>query len=51
MTQFAKTKGMIFVDPLNEVGDWQAKAHSIWPEFYFRVGGKELIDEVLDVIK
>ncbi|MDC2890482.1 hypothetical protein [Psychrosphaera algicola] len=51
MTQFAKTKGMIFVDPLNEVGDWQAKARSIWPEFYFRVGGKELIDEVLDVIK
>jgi TRAP-type C4-dicarboxylate transport system substrate-binding protein len=50
MTQFAKSKGMIFVDPLNEKQDWQAKARSIWPDFYFRVGGKELVDQVLDVI-
>lgn len=50
MTQFAKSKGMIFVDPLNEKEDWQAKARSIWPDFYFRVGGKELVDNVLEVI-
>lgn len=50
LTQFAKSKGMIFVDPVNEKEDWQAKARSIWPDFYFRVGGKELVDEVLDVI-
>jgi len=50
MTQFAKSKGMIFTDPLNEKDDWQAKARSIWPDFYFRVGGKELVDNVLEVI-
>jgi TRAP-type C4-dicarboxylate transport system substrate-binding protein len=50
MTQFAKSKGMIFVEPLNEKEDWQAKARSIWPDFYFRVGGEELVDEVLEVI-
>ena len=50
MTQFAKSKGMIFVDPLNEKEDWQKKARSIWPDFYFRVGGKELVDNVLEVI-
>lgn len=49
MTQFAKSKGMIFVDPLNEKNDWQAKARSIWPDFYFRVGGKALVDDVLAV--
>mgnify|MGYP002150004226 FL=1 len=51
ITQFAKDKGMIFIDPLNEVDDWQAKAHAIWPNFYFRVGGKVLVDRVLEVIK
>ena len=50
MTQFAKSKGMIFIEPLNEKQDWQAKARSIWPDFYFRVGGKELVDQVLEVI-
>lgn len=50
MTQFAKSKRMIFTDPLNEKDDWQAKARSIWPDFYFRVGGKELVDNVLEVI-
>lgn len=50
MTQFAKSKGMIFIDPVNEKEDWQAKARSIWPDFYFRAGGKELVDKVLDVI-
>lgn len=50
MTQFAKSKGMIFVEPLNEKEDWQAKARSIWPDFYFRVGGKALVDGVLKVI-
>ena len=50
MTQFAKSKGMIFVDPLNEKDDWQAKARAIWPDFYFRVGGKALVDKVLAVI-
>lgn len=50
MTKFAKSKGMIFVEPLNEKEDWQKKARSIWPELYFRVGGKELVDNVLEVI-
>ena len=50
MTQFAKSKGMIFVEPLNEKEDWQAKARSIWPDFYFRVGGKQLVEDVLEVI-
>lgn len=50
MTQYAKSKGMIFIEPLNEKDDWQAKARSIWPNFYFRVGGKELVENVLDVI-
>jgi len=50
ITKFAKKKGMIFVDPLNEKEDWQAKARAIWPNFYYRVGGKELIDDVLEVI-
>lgn len=50
MTQFAKSKGMVFVDPVNEEEDWQVKARAIWPDFYFRVGGKELVDSVLEVI-
>ena len=50
-TQFAKSKGMIFVDPINEKEDWQAKARSIWPDFYFRVGGKELVDSILEITK
>lgn len=51
ITRFAKSKGMIFIDPLNEEGDWQAKARSIWPNFYFRVGGKELVESVLEIIE
>jgi len=51
ITQLAKSKGMIFVEPSNEKEDWQAKARAIWPNFYFRVGGKELVDKVLDIIK
>lgn len=50
ITQFSKSKGMIFIDPLNEKTDWQAKARAIWPDFYFRVGGKKLVDQVLAVI-
>ncbi len=51
ITQFAKNKGIVFVDPINEKEDWQAKARSIWPNFYFRVGGKELVDSVLAIVK
>lgn len=50
MTEYAKNKGMIFVDPINEKEDWQEKARSIWPEFYFRVGGKDLVDNVLEIV-
>jgi len=50
-TRFAKSKGMIFVDPINEKEDWQAKARSTWPKLYFRVGGKELVDRVLEIIE
>jgi TRAP-type C4-dicarboxylate transport system substrate-binding protein len=50
ITEYAKSKGMVFVDPLNEEQDWQKKARSIWPELYFRAGGKELVDNVLDVM-
>ena len=50
MTQFAKSKGIIFVEPLNEKQDWQAKSRATWPDFYFRAGGKELVDNVLEVI-
>jgi len=50
MTKFAKSKGISFVDPLNEKTDWQQKARSTWPSIYFRVGGKALVDDVLKVI-
>lgn len=50
LTEFAKTKGMVFVDPENETGDWEAKARSIWPKFYFRTGGKDLIDSIQNII-
>jgi hypothetical protein len=38
MTQFAKSKRMRFSD------------RSIWPDFYFSVEGKELVDNVLGII-
>ena len=42
---------MIFVNPVNEKTDWEAKAKSIWPRFYFCVGGKDLVDRVQKIIK
>ena len=50
LTEFAKSKGMVFVDPDDEKGDWEAKVRSMWPKFYFRVGGKDLVDSVQNII-
>lgn len=41
--------GMIMV-PLEDEQVWMERARSIWPEFYDKVGGKELVDEVLAII-
>ncbi|WP_027707473.1 TRAP transporter substrate-binding protein DctP [Zooshikella ganghwensis] len=50
LIDLAKSKGMIFISPENETGDWEFKAKEIWSKFYFRAGGEELVNSVNRII-
>ncbi|MFA5026767.1 MAG: TRAP transporter substrate-binding protein [Candidatus Methylomirabilota bacterium] len=42
-------RGMI-VDKLEDEPVWVEKARAIWPKFYAKVGGKEIVDEAVAII-
>lgn len=42
-------RGMI-VDKLEDEPVWIEKARAIWPKFYAKIGGKELVDEAVAII-
>ena len=43
-------KGMK-VDTLTDEPEWEKAARGIWPKFYDKVGGKENVDKVLEMLK
>lgn len=47
--QMLRDKGMV-VDEVKDISEWR-KAQNIWPQFYERMGGKQVLDEVLSFIK
>lgn len=47
----AKKEGVIFTEPVDELGTWMARAKTIWPKYYNEVGGKEVIDRVLKIVE
>jgi tripartite ATP-independent transporter DctP family solute receptor len=44
-------KGMKMVKPADDEKEWIEKAKSVWPQFYDSVGGKEMLDKVVAVLK
>lgn len=46
-----KDKGMVLVGPPKDEEKWKAAAMSIWPKFYNDVGGKEWVEQALELIK
>jgi TRAP-type C4-dicarboxylate transport system substrate-binding protein len=42
-------RGMV-VDKLEDEPVWVEKARGIWPKFYAKVGGKEIVDEAVAII-
>jgi len=42
-------RGMIVDQPTDEPV-WMEKARSIWPEFYDKIGGKEIVDEAVAIV-
>lgn len=43
-------KGMTIVEPANDEKEWIAQAKKVWPQFYKSIGGKDKLDEVLQVL-
>lgn len=39
------------ISTLSDEPKWEEAAKSIWPNFYDKVGGKELIDKIVEVVK
>lgn len=39
------------ISTLQDEEKWESAAKSIWPEFYDNVGGKELVDKVVEIVK
>lgn len=50
LTALMKQKGMLFSEPINEDGDWEAKARAVWPRLYFHVGGRQLVEAIDSLI-
>ncbi|ART83139.1 C4-dicarboxylate ABC transporter substrate-binding protein [Oceanisphaera profunda] len=42
--------GMTITEPADNESEWIAKASTIWPDFYKSIGGKDKLDEVLQVL-
>ena len=39
------------ISTLQDEDKWESAAKSIWPDFYDKVGGKELVDKVVEISK
>ena len=48
--RLVEENGMTIVEPANDEKEWIAQATTIWPKFYKSIGGKEKLDEVLQVL-
>jgi len=44
-------EGMELTEPADDEKEWMEKARTIWPRFYDKIGGKEIVDKVLQVIE
>ncbi|WP_319783513.1 TRAP transporter substrate-binding protein [Oceanisphaera sp. IT1-181] len=42
--------GMTITEPADNESEWIAKASTIWPKFYKSIGGKDKLDNVLQVL-
>lgn len=36
--------------PLEDEPVWMERARAIWPQFYEKIGGKAMVDEVLAIL-
>lgn len=43
-------KGMQ-IDQLTDEPEWQKAAQAVWPKFYDKVGGKENVDKIIEMLK
>lgn len=48
--RLVEENGMTIVEPANDEKEWIAQATTIWPKFYKSIGGKDKLDEVLQVL-
>ncbi len=48
--RLVEENGMTIVEPANDEKEWIAQAKTVWPQFYKSIGGKEKLDEVLQVL-
>ncbi|MFA0350501.1 C4-dicarboxylate ABC transporter substrate-binding protein, partial [Vibrio sp. 10N.222.55.C6] len=46
-----QAKGMVFTDPADNEQEWINKVtKSVWPKFYSSIGGKDKLDDVLELL-
>ncbi len=46
-----QAKGMVFTDPADNEQEWISKVtKSVWPKFYSSIGGKDKLDDVLELL-
>ena len=43
--------GMVMTEPADGEKEWIEKGRSIWPKFYDSVGGKDIVDQIMDILK
>lgn len=48
--RLVEQNGMTIVEPANDEKEWIAQAKTVWPKFYKSIGGKDKLDEVLQVL-
>lgn len=48
--RLVEENGMTIVEPANDEKEWIAQAKTVWPQFYKSIGGKDKLDEVLQVL-
>jgi len=48
---FLMNKGLKYTEPADNEKEWIAKAKTVWPLFYDRIGGKAFVDRVVKVIE
>ncbi len=43
--------GMVMTEPADHEKEWMARAITVWPDFYKDIGGKEIVDQVVAILK